>query len=81
MPKYSLIYSCKNNKARLARLARRARLGKQEHILFIKTRAEHYPKLEKKILDIHPYDVPEIIVLPIIKGSQKYLDWITEETK
>ena len=53
----------------------------QEHILFIKTRTEYYHKLEKKILDIHPYDVPEIIALPIIKASQKYLDWITKETK
>jgi periplasmic divalent cation tolerance protein len=52
-----------------------------EHILFIKTRAALYPELEKKIREIHPYEVPEIIVLPIQKGSTEYLNWIDKETK
>lgn len=53
----------------------------QEHILFIKTRAKLYRKLEKKILETHPYEVPEIIALPLAAGYSEYLQWITEETK
>lgn len=53
----------------------------QEHILFIKTRGSLYGDLEKKILKIHPYKVPEIIAIPLIKGYGKYLDWISMETK
>ncbi len=52
----------------------------QEHILFIKTIQEAYPELEKKILQIHPYDVPEIIALPISGGNKDYLKWIDTET-
>ena len=51
-----------------------------EHILFIKTKASLFPRLEKKIQEIHPYEVPEIIALPILKGSKDYLDWINKET-
>ena len=53
----------------------------QEVQLFIKTRGG---LLEGDILpliqDLHPYDLPEIIVVPIIGGSQPYLDWIITET-
>ncbi len=52
-----------------------------EHILFIKTRASLYGKLEKRIRGLHSYDVPEIIALPILKGYEKYLGWIDKETK
>ncbi len=53
----------------------------QEHILFIKTQASLYSRLEKKIIKIHPYQVPEIVVLPLIKGYRKYFDWISKETE
>lgn len=53
----------------------------KEHILFIKTRGSLYGDLEKKILKIHPYQVPEIIALPLVKGYGKYLDWVSMETK
>ena len=53
----------------------------QEHILFIKTRGKLYSRVEEKILKIHPYEVPEIIALPLIQGYSKYLDWISKETK
>ena len=52
-----------------------------EHILFMKTRAALFPELGKKLEEIHPYDVPEIIALPIQKGSADYLSWIEKETK
>ena len=52
----------------------------KEYVCFIKTKEELYEKLEKEIQEIHPYDVPEIIVLPILKGSADYLEWIDKET-
>lgn len=53
----------------------------KEHVLFIKTRGGLYGELEKKILKTHPYQVPEIIALPLVKGYGKYLDWVSMETK
>ena len=53
----------------------------QEHTLFIKTKKEVYPKLEEKIRQIHPYEIPEIIAFPILLGSKDYLDWIDKETQ
>ena len=51
-----------------------------EHILFIKTTAVHYSALETHIREEHPYEVPEIIALPIAEGLPSYLDWIEQET-
>jgi periplasmic divalent cation tolerance protein len=52
----------------------------KEFMLFIKTHASHYPALEEKIKEIHPYQVPEIIALPVIRGFSSYLQWIDHET-
>ena len=49
-----------------------------EFLLFIKTKKSKEREVEKLILKLHSYDVPEIISLPIESGSQKYLDWIDE---
>ena len=46
-----------------------------ELLLIIKTNNKLFDKLEKTILEIHPYDIPEIIALPIIKGHDKYIKW------
>lgn len=53
----------------------------EEFILFIKTKSSLYTALEEKIKELHPYDVPEIIALPLLKGHEKYLDWLEKETK
>jgi len=53
----------------------------REYVLHIKTRATLYPTLEKRIKGLHPYQIPEIIALPIQKGSTDYLNWIDEETE
>jgi len=52
----------------------------KEFMLFIKTQRSHYPALEKKIKEIHPYQVPEIIALPVVWGFSEYLKWIDQET-
>lgn len=49
--------------------------------LLIKTTEARYPELEAAIKALHPYDVPEIIAMPIVRGLPQYLDWIAQETK
>ena len=49
-----------------------------EHLLLIKTQLDNFKNLEEVILERHPYELPEIISLDITAGSQKYLDWISE---
>jgi len=51
-----------------------------EHILFIKTQVKRYPELEKALVSIHPYEVPEVIAIPLIQGFGKYLNWLNTET-
>lgn len=51
-----------------------------ELLLLVKTRAAVYPLLEARIRELHPYQVPEIIALPIQTGSATYLDWIADNT-
>ena len=49
--------------------------------LLIKTTAGRYGELETAIRELHPYDVPEIIALPIAQGLPAYLDWLAAETR
>ena len=51
----------------------------QEWQLLIKTDLSQFPTLEAKIRELHSYEVPEIIALPIIAASQPYLQWISEQ--
>ncbi|NWF58236.1 MAG: divalent-cation tolerance protein CutA [Fischerella sp.] len=51
----------------------------QEWQLFIKTDLSQFSNLEAKIHEIHSYQVPEIIALPILAGSHPYLQWISEQ--
>ena len=52
-----------------------------EVLVILKARADKFAKIEKEIKRIHSYEVPEIIALPIIAGSKKYLDWINSSSK
>ncbi len=47
-----------------------------EQVVLIKTRADRYPQLEAAILEKHPYELPEIIAVPIEAGLSPYLAWI-----
>ena len=51
-----------------------------EWLLFIKTRVDLWERLEKRILELHSYDTPELLRLPVSGGSEKYLAWIGSET-
>jgi len=47
-----------------------------EVMLTIKTTGSRYPQLERAILDGHPYELPEVIAVPITQGLPEYLAWI-----
>ncbi len=53
----------------------------KEWLCLLKTDETHYQKLERKIKRLHPYEIPEIIALPIITGSTDYLCWLKKELK
>lgn len=52
-----------------------------ELLLVVKSRADLFEEqLVPTVKAVHPYEVPEIIALPILMGSKSYLDWIEEST-
>jgi periplasmic divalent cation tolerance protein len=53
----------------------------EERLLVIKTRAERFAELRQTLVSLHPYEVPEVIALPIADGHQPYLDWLDESVK
>ena len=52
-----------------------------EALLVIKTAAASFPRVRRAIEKIHPYDVPEILALPVSAGSNKYLKWMAQSLK
>lgn len=48
--------------------------------LLIKSTASAYPALEKRLAELHPYELPEIVALPVGQGLPAYLNWLAEET-
>jgi periplasmic divalent cation tolerance protein len=50
----------------------------EEWQCLIKSRADRYQDLEAVIKTLHPYEVPEIIMMPIIGGNEDYLKWLDE---
>ena len=47
-----------------------------ETLLVIKSTRDAWPALETRIRELHPYDVPEVIALPVWAGSEPYLRWL-----
>jgi periplasmic divalent cation tolerance protein len=52
----------------------------EEHPLLIKTTRECYAALEAAIRQVHPYELPEIVAVPIERGLPAYLDWVATQT-
>jgi periplasmic divalent cation tolerance protein len=52
----------------------------EEHPVLIKTTRESYAALEAAIREAHPYELPEIVAVPIERGLPAYLDWVATET-
>jgi periplasmic divalent cation tolerance protein len=54
--------------------------NEEEVLLIVKTKDRLFEKVKKRVLELHSYEVPEVLALPILSGSEKYLSWIEEET-
>ncbi len=52
-----------------------------ESQLIIKSLVEHYADIEKRIVGLHPYELPEIIAVPIVAGLEPYLAWLSSPEK
>ena len=52
-----------------------------EVLCIMKTRSALFEALRTRVRELHSYQVPEIIALPILAGSEPYLDWIAENTR
>ncbi|MGH8559809.1 MAG: divalent-cation tolerance protein CutA [Methylococcales bacterium] len=50
----------------------------QEHLMLIKTDSSRYAELERCILENHPYELPEVIAVPLRHGFEQYLNWIRQ---
>ena len=53
----------------------------REFLLVMKTSRRRFALLQKKIEQLHSYDVPEIIALPIVAGARGYLAWIADSVR
>ena len=53
----------------------------KEWRLVLKTRARRLPDLEALVIANHPYDTPQFLVLPVLGGSAKYLEWLGDGTR
>lgn len=51
----------------------------EERMLLMKTRADRFPALRDLLLEIHPYEVPEVIAVPLEGGSDGYLKWLDDQ--
>jgi periplasmic divalent cation tolerance protein len=51
-----------------------------EVLAVMKTRRERLPELEAALIELHPYEVPELLVLAVASGAASYLEWLATET-
>lgn len=50
-----------------------------EHLLLVKTTRERLSSLESRIHELHSYELPEVIAVPVTAGSEKYLAWLSQQ--
>ena len=53
----------------------------REELLLIKTTDTCLPALQHRLLELHPYDVPELIAVPVTQGHAAYLDWVRQQSR
>jgi periplasmic divalent cation tolerance protein len=49
-----------------------------EVLVLIKTRTEQFERLKSRLLELHPYEVPEVLALPVEAGYAAYLEWMAK---
>jgi len=52
-----------------------------EELLLIKTTETRFAALKERILALHPYELPELIAVPVAQGHQAYLDWVRDSSR
>ena len=52
----------------------------REELLIMKTRESLFPRVMERVRELHPYEVPEILALPVWGGFAGYLEWVMDET-
>jgi periplasmic divalent cation tolerance protein len=50
----------------------------QEHLLLMKTHRDRFEALRARLVEIHPYETPEVVALPVEAGHLPYLQWIAD---
>lgn len=50
----------------------------EERLLLIKTRADRFDALREALVSLHPYEVPEVLALPVAGGHAPYLEWLDQ---
>jgi len=53
----------------------------KESLLIVKTKSDLFEALKDRVLELHSYDVPEIICMPLVKASEDYLSWMKDYLK
>ncbi|MGH9148276.1 MAG: divalent-cation tolerance protein CutA [Vicinamibacterales bacterium] len=53
----------------------------RERQILIKTTTERVPALAARVRELHPYELPEFLVTPVVSGSEGYLAWLRESTR
>lgn len=51
----------------------------EEELLIVKTKRDLFPALQKRVTELHSYSVPEIIALPVVEGSEAYMEWLEQQ--
>lgn len=51
-----------------------------EILLLVKTRSDRMTALAARVRELHPYDLPEVLALPAVGGSEEYLEWVRSES-
>jgi periplasmic divalent cation tolerance protein len=52
-----------------------------ESIVLLNTRGELFEKLKERVYELHSYELPEVVALPILAGSSEFLDWVKGNTQ
>jgi periplasmic divalent cation tolerance protein len=52
----------------------------REYMLVIKAAVRNFSKLERRVRELHSYEVPEIVAVPLAAGSKSYIAWLAEST-
>ena len=53
----------------------------KEVLMIVKTRRKLFASLQARVLELHPYTIPEIIATPIIDGAEEYIKWLEDATQ